>query len=226
MQVRISSSPAYALAYITLNAGESVYLEKGAMVAVSGGISASVSLADSIAGAAVRKLLVHEQFFQGLYTASVTGAWVAAAPAFPGDVAVVDVGSDGPLTIQSGSYLGHETTVNVSVGVTSVQKVIMREGLFAVNCSGHGLLLIASYGGLERFELQPGHKLIVDTGHIVAWSQGMSTRTGPMSGALSSTLTGEGMVLELTGPGVVYLQSRAEAQLKSFLFPDREHDAK
>ena len=226
MQVRISSSPAYALAYITLNAGESVYLEKGAMVAVSGGISASVSLANSIAGAAIRKLLVHEQFFQGLYTASVTGAWVAAAPAFPGDVAVVDVGSDGPLTIQSGSYLGHETTVNVSVGVTSVQKVIMREGLFAVNCSGHGLLLIASYGGLERFELQTGHKLIVYTGHIVAWSQGMSTRTGPMSGAMSSTLTGEGMVLELTGPGVVYLQSRAEAQLKSFLFPDREHDAK
>lgn len=226
MQVRISSSPAYALAYITLNAGESVYLEKRAMVAVSGGISASFSMADSVIGAAVRKLLVNEKFFQGLYTASVTGAWVAAAPAFPGDVAVVDVGVDGPLTIQSGSYLGHETTVSISVGVTSVQKVIMREGLFAINCNGHGLLLIASYGGLERFELQPGHKLIVDTGHIVAWSQNMSMRTGPMSGALSSSLTGEGMVLELTGPGVVYLQSRAEAQLKSFLFPAREHDTK
>lgn len=226
MQVRISSGPAYAIAYVTLNAGESVYLEKGAMVAVSGGISASFSAADSAIGAALRKILVDEKFFQGLYTASVTGAWVAAAPAFPGDVAVIDVGVDGPLTIQSGAYLGHEPTVNISVGVTSAQKVIMREGLFAMNCNGHGLLLIASYGGLERFELAQGHKLIVDTGHIVAWSQGMATRTGPMSGVVSSVLTGEGMVLELTGPGIVYLQSRAEEQLKSFLFPARGHDKK
>lgn len=226
MHVRISSGPAYALAYVTLNAGESVYLEKGAMVAVSGGISASFSVSNSVIGAALRKILVDEKFFQGVYTASVTGAWVAAAPACPGDVAVVDIGVDGPLTIQSGAYLGHEPTVDISVGVTSMQKVIAREGLFAMNCNGHGLLLIASYGGLERFELAQGHKLIIDTGHIVAWSQNMSTRTGPMSGAVSSSLTGEGMVLELTGPGVVYLQSRAEKQLKSFLFPDRYHDTK
>lgn len=226
MQVRVSSGPAYALAYITLDAGESVYLEKGAMVAMSGGIAASSSIVNGLIGAAVRKLLVSETLFQGLYTASLTGAWIAAAPAYPGDIVSVDIGVDGPLAVQSGSYLGHAPTVDISVGVTSAQKVIMREGMFAMQCKGHGLLLLASYGGLERFELLAGHKIIVDTGHIVAWSIGMATRTGPMTSIVAASLTGEGMVMELTGPGIVYLQSRAEKNLKSFLFPGREHDSK
>lgn len=222
MHFRISSGPAYALAYVTLSAGESVYLEKGSMVAMSGGVSVGSSVSGGLIGGVARKLLVEEKFFQGKYTAAVEGAWVAVGPNFPGDIAAVDLGTDGPIMLQSGSYLGHEPTVEVSVGVTNMQKIIMREGLFALNCRGDGMLLIASYGGLERFELVGGQKLIVDTGHIVAWSQGMPARSGPLSSLASSVLTGEGLVLELTGPGIVYIQSRSEKGLETFLFPDRE----
>ena len=226
MHVRIASSPAYAIAYVTLNAGEFVYLEKGSMVAMSGGISVVAGAQGGLLAAGIRAVFADEQLFQGRYEASITGAWVAAAPAYPGDVIQVDIANTGPLTLQSGAYLAHGGELRVDTGVGDLHTLLMKEGLFTINTSGTGIVLLSSYGGIEQFELARGQSLIVDTGHLVAWSTRITMRTGILGGVVAGTLAGEGLVTEIIGPGTVYIQSRAEKSMRNWISAPRGQNVK
>jgi uncharacterized protein (TIGR00266 family) len=194
------------------------------MVSMSSGIDVSATVQGGVLRSAARSLFAQEKFFTVRYTAHISGAWVAIAPRFPGDIAEVDVSPGNPLVVQSGSFLAHSQNVDVSAAVGSLQSIALREGATTLIASGEGSVVIAAYGGLERFNLNVGEQLVVDSGHIAAWSASLGFRVGPLKGIVSSALTGEGIVGEFTGPGTVFVQTRAEQQLRSWIFPEREQD--
>jgi uncharacterized protein (TIGR00266 family) len=214
------------MAYVKLDVGESVYAESGAMVSMSGGIQAGAVLSGGVLQAALRRIVAQESLVMARYTAHVQGAWVALAPRFPGDVMPIEITPSQGLIIQSGSFLAHSDGVEVSAAVGSLQTLALREGATVLTAQGSGSMLIAAYGGIERFELRAGEQLVVDSGHLAAWSATMGLRIGPLRGIVSSALTGEGLVGEFTGPGTVYAQTRAEQQLRSWLFPARHQDGR
>ncbi|ADU50468.1 protein of unknown function DUF124 [Thermaerobacter marianensis DSM 12885] len=77
-------------------------------------------------------------------------------------------------------------------------------------------------GGTGRDDgyLKPGERYVVDTGHVVAFSDGMGfqvRRAG--TGWFSSIASGEGLACEFTGPGTVYIQTRSEASFLGWLIP-------
>lgn len=226
MQVDVSSRPAYALAYVKLARDESVYAESGSMVSMSSGIEAAATLSGGVVQSAVRRLIAQESLVMARYTARVTGAWVALAPKFPGDLAPIEISPTAAVIVQSGSFLAHSDGVEVGAALGSLQSVALREGATVLAATGSGTLLIAAYGGLERFELRDGEQLVVDSGHLAAWSATLGLRVGPLRGIVSSALTGEGLVGEFTGPGTVYVQTRAEQQLRSWLYPTRQQDTR
>ena len=221
MRIDITSRPAYALAYVHLDVDESVHAEPGALVAMSHGIEVAARATGGVGRSVMRQLFVQEHFFQARYTAHLHGAWIALAPARPGDVTEVDIHGDDDVLIESGSFLAHSAGVNVTARAGSLQTVVLREGATVIRASGAGALLVSSYGAIERFELGPGEEIIVDTGHLVCWSASMGLRVGPLSGIISAALTRDGIVGQLTGPGVVYVQTRAEQQLRSWVLPKR-----
>ena len=93
------------------------------------------------------------------------------------------------------------------------------KGLIVLKVSGHGEVLVASYGAIESRELQPGEQITVDTGHVVAWSEGVTYQVRKVGNWKSTFLSGEGLVVDLTGPGVVYTQSRSQEAFLSWLIP-------
>lgn len=224
MKVDVTSRPAYAIAYVRLSRGESVFAESGALVAMSAGVEASATLSGGLVQSVARRLVASESLVMARYTAHVEGGWVSLSPRFPGDVASIDLTPSTPLYVQSGSLLGHGEGLEVGPAVGSLQSVALREGAIVLGAVGHGPLLIAAYGGLERFDLNAGEQLVVDSGHLAAWSASLGFRVGPLKGVVSSTLTGEGIVAEFTGPGTVFVQTRAEQQLRSWLLPSRSHN--
>ena len=226
MQIDYSAQPAYTVAYVRLAAGEELVCESGSMVALSAGVEVAASTGGGIMSAAVRKVLGEESFFRARYVSRVDGGWVAIAPKYPGDAATIEVAPGREMIVQTGSVLAHGVGVETDVNFTGLGGLVMREGLTVLRAHGAGQLLICSYGGLQRFTPGPGERMIVDTGHLVAWSAGMGLRMGPLSGVVSSALTGEGFVAELTGPGEVWIQTRAEASLRSWLFPTREQNSR
>lgn len=222
MRIDLTGGPAYTIAYVILDHDERVHCEPGSMVAMSGGVSGTANVPGGVVRGALRHALGTEAFFSATYHAYVHGAWVALAPRYPGDVAVLEVAPGQELAITSGALLGHAGTVDVTTGWAGLRSVVLKEGATVLSATGHGPVLVCSYGALNCVTLRDGETLIVDTGHIAAWDRSMGLRIGPLGGVVESKFTGEGMVGQFTGPGRVWIQTRAEQQLRSWLLPQRD----
>jgi uncharacterized protein (TIGR00266 family) len=224
MQTRIEVPGAYAMAYVSLSHGESIFVERDGLVAMSSGIEASTSVQGSVLKAALRKAFAEESFFMARYTAHVEGAWVAVAPKFPGDITTVELSAGRELFVESGALLALSSDVDADVRFAGISNVVLREGATMVRLSGTGTALFASYGSLLHFELPAGQQLVVDTGHLVAFTPSMSLKLGLVGGAVTAVTSGEGIAGVIAGPGEVFIQTRAERGLRSWLFPTNAQD--
>jgi uncharacterized protein (AIM24 family) len=85
--------------------------------------------------------------------------------------------------------------------------------------SGSGKLVLSSYGAIHERNLAAGETYTVDTGHLVAFSESMRFNVRPIGGLKSTLLSGEGLVVDLAGPGRLLLQTRSTQAFLSWLLP-------
>jgi uncharacterized protein (AIM24 family) len=76
---------------------------------------------------------------------------------------------------------------------------------------------VASFGALDMHPLQAGERMVVDSGHIVAYDAYIAMKAQTTGGVMKSLKSGEGIVLEITGPGLVWTQSRNPNGLVTWL---------
>lgn len=221
MRVDVVSSPSYAMAYLTTEPGEEITVERGGLVAMSSGISVAAGVGEGgLVKAGLRRAMGGESFFVGQYTSHMSGAWLAVAPSFPGDIGILEVGPNSPWTITTGAFLAGEKTVSPDLAYGGFKLAMLHEGLTALRLNGRGTALVAAYGGLEKMIVREGQEIVIDTGHLVAWTTGMSLRLGTLGGVVTTNVIGEGLVGVFSGPGEIYVQTRAEGPLRNWLFPD------
>lgn len=217
MQTEIKFSPSFAMANVTLSPGEQIKAEAGVMIAKS----PSVEIATSTQGGflkGLRRSLGGESFFMNTFTAGPEGGEVAFAPPLPGDIVAWNL-SGQTIYLQSGSYLASAARVDVDAKWGGAKTFFSGEGLVMLKVSGHGELLVSSYGAIESRELRPGETHTVDTGHMVAWSDTVQYNVRKVGNWKSTMLSGEGLVVDLTGPGMIYLQTRSQHAFLSWLLP-------
>ena len=217
MQIQIKHSPAFASATVTLGPNEQVKAESGAMIMKT----PSVNIDTSTQGGFMKGLkrsFGGESFFMNTFTAGPEGGEVAFAPDLPGDVVTWTLAGQ-TVFLQSGAYLASAMGVEVDSKWGGAKTFFSGEGLIILKVSGHGDVLVAAYGAIESRELQAGEQITVDTGHIVAWSEGVSYQVRKVGGWKSTILSGEGLVVDLTGPGVIYTQSRSPEAFLGWLIP-------
>ena len=225
MKVSFHSKPSYALAVCSLSYGESLRAEAGAMACMSAGVTVKADTGPGgLRKGLMRKAFGGESLFMGRYQADVEGAWVALAPKYPGDIEEVHIQPDVGLVAESGSLLALSEGVDADVKWAGAKSIILREGATLLHLEGQGNALICTYGGIVRNDLAAGQTMIVDTGHLVAYSDTISMRVGPLSGLLTAQFSGEGLVAELRGPGSVYVQTRSETEIRSWLLPQRRQN--
>ena len=61
--------------------------------------------------------------------------------------------------------------------------------------------------------------IVVDTGHVVAWEGDLRYAIRRAGGLKSTLFSGEGLVLEFTGQGTVWLQTRNLGAFLSWITP-------
>lgn len=88
-----------------------------------------------------------------------------------------------------------------------------------LRCSGEGELILSSYGAIHELTLAEGQSYTVDTGHLVAFSEKIGFEIRTVGGVKSTLLGGEGLVIDLRGPGRVLLQTRSEGAFLDWLLP-------
>jgi uncharacterized protein (TIGR00266 family) len=121
--------------------------------------------------------------------------------------------------VQSGSYVASAIGIELDTRWSGAKTFFASEGLIMLRARGSGTLLLSSYGAIHDVTLAPGQKYIVDTGHLVAFTEGMDFEVRTVGGLKSTLFSGEGLVVDLTGPGRVLLQSRSTDQFLAWLIP-------
>jgi uncharacterized protein (TIGR00266 family) len=218
MKVEIQYRPSYALAVVSLDPNESIQAEAGAMVSMSPGLVMDTGTKGGIMGALKRSVLGGESFFMNTYQAPANGGQISLAPALPGDMAVIELSNE-PLMVQSGSYVASSAGITIDTKWSGAQTFFAREGLIMLKCSGSGTLVLSSYGAIHEMPLTEGQSHTVDTGHLVAFTEGMGFKVRTVGGMKSTLFSGEGLVVDLTGPGKVLMQTRSDDAFLSWLIP-------
>jgi uncharacterized protein (TIGR00266 family) len=214
----ILHQPSYSLAVVQLQAEQSILAEAGAMVSMSANVELQSQMKGGIFGA-LKRAAGGESAFVSTFTARGGAGEVSFAPGGPGDIAAIEM-SNQVFYVQSSSYLAGDASLVVDTKWGGAKTFFGGEGLFVLQVTGTGLLLVSSFGAIHRKRLAPGERYVVDTGHLVAW-EGTTQYTlrKAASGFFRSMVSGEGIVAEFAGPGEILIQTRNLAAFAGLLRP-------
>lgn len=207
MQEEIIFSPDYAVARLTMRAGETIIAEPGAMIGMTPNISLKGQMAKGgFLGSLKRGLLGGESFFTSTFTAE-GDAELLLGMGQPGDIICLELNQE-TVFVQSGGFIACTEGIKVDTSWGGVHSFFGRMGLFLLKISGTGKLFIGAFGALHPVDIPPGQDFIIDNGHVVCFSENTSF-TIDKSGGFKTFLTGgEMLVCRFRGPGRVWLQTR------------------
>ncbi len=219
MKHEVLFRPSYSLLKLELNSGESISAEPGAMVSMSDGVEIETKTGGKgFLGALKKSILGGESFFINTFKASKGAGKIFLAPSFPGDIHVLELNNE-TIYAQSGSYIASSPDIEIDTKWGGAKTFFSKEGIFLLKINGKGKVFLSSYGAIHEIQLKSGEKHIVDTGHIVAFTEGVEYKVKKIGGLKSTLFSGEGLVCELTGPGKIWIQSRSMDTLLSWLLP-------
>lgn len=216
---KIEHQGAFALAVVNLQPEQQINAEAGAMVSMSGNVELYSEMKGGVFGA-LKRAVGGESAFVSTFTARGGTGEVTLSSGAPGDIAGIEMQNQ-VFKVQSSSYLAGDTSLKVETKFGGARTIFGGEGLFVLEVSGTGLLLLSSFGAIHRKTLRPGEIYVVDTGHLVAWEGQMqyNLRKAAKSGFFRSMMSGEGLVAEFQGPGEILIQTRNLAALAALLRP-------
>jgi len=217
MEIEILHRPSYSLALARLAANERIRAEPGAMVSHSAGVEIETKMEGGLFKSLGRAVLGGESLFQNFWKAGPQGGEVTLAPELPGDIALI-VMEGRPILVQSGCFMASEESVEINAKLSG-KAFLAGEGLSILEASGTGNLLTSSYGAIYEKTLGAGEKYIVDSSHLVAFDGSVGVQPRTVGGFKSTLLSGEGLVIEMTGPGRLYIQTRSPQALINWIIP-------
>ncbi len=221
MQEHIEYNPSYTLLTVQMDAGEAIKVEPGGMAAMSGCEMETKSSGGFLKG--LKKALVGgESFFLNTFTAGTSGGWISLAPGAPGDIKWFDLEPGQELFIQSGSFLACTTNVEFDTKFEGFKGFFSGESLFFIRAwanQGTGRIYYNSYGAMKEIAVQPGQIVTVDTGHLVAYDSGLDYQINKVGGMKSLMFGGEGLVMNFSGQGTIWIQTRNIPSLAGLILP-------
>ncbi|WP_202320249.1 TIGR00266 family protein [Archaeoglobus neptunius] len=211
MEYRIVGRPSYSLVELKLKNGEEVVAETGAMVYMKN-VELKTEMKGGLLGGLKRSLLGGESLFLNRFVSKGDGL-IGLAPPYQGDI--VHLSLNGRIFAQSGAFLASSPDVSIDTKWGGAKTFFSGEGIFLLKLEGSGDLFLSSFGSIEEIEVDG--TLRVDTGHIVAFEDSLSFRVTKAGGLKATLLSGEGLVVDFSGSGRVWIQTRSVADYVGWL---------
>lgn len=215
MDIDIRYKPSFATIFLTLEPGESIIAESGAMIAMDAALTMKTEFNGGFLSGVLKKFFGGESLFVNRFiNATRQSLQVVLSQSTIGDIAEAQV-YEKNLCFQPGAYIASTPDIKLGVRWAGLASWFSGEGLFKLQASGQGTVFFGAYGGLTRKKINGD--FIVDTGHLVAYESGIKMSVKMAGGLLGSITSGEGFVNKVTGKGTIYLQSRSIDGLVQFL---------
>lgn len=206
IEYEVIHKPVFTLLKTKLRLGQSIRAEAGAMVYMRN-VNMETSAGGGILSSLKRSVLGGESFFMNTFMCPSGEGEVGFAPPYAGDVVCLDLKNE-TWFCQGGSYLCSSPELDIDTKFQGLKGLVSREGLFFLKISGTGQLFVSIFGAIEEHELA-GDEFIIDTGHLVAFQEGIDYQIRTVGGIKSTVFSGEGLVARLYGRGKFLLQTRS-----------------
>ena len=213
MKFSMDSHMQFPLVELSLNQGETVFIQRGSMVYHTPNVSLNTQLNASASGlgrfvkAVGRSMVSGESTFITQAVAESDNGNLALAPDTPGQVIALELGEK-QYRLNDGAFLALDGTAFYTMERQSIGKALFggQGGLFVMTTQDQGTLLANAFGSIKKIELQ-NQEVTIDNAHVVAWSQSLDYDIHLENGFWQSIGTGEGVVNTFRGTGEVYVQS-------------------
>lgn len=195
------------VAVCSLQRGEALYCEAGAMSWMTDGIRMETE--GGGIGKVFGRMFSGETLFRNRYTAERDGE-IAFASSFPGSIIAVELSAGRTVIAQKRSFLACDSGVDMEI---FFQKRLGKgffggEGFIMQKFSGNGTVLLEIDGSAVEYLLEAGQRMIVDTGHLAMMDGTCSIDIEMVRGAKNIFLGGEGLFnTYISGPGKIVLQT-------------------
>jgi uncharacterized protein (TIGR00266 family) len=214
---------------IILDPGETVIAEAGVMNYMTDGVRFETRMGDGSSSGVLGKLwgmgkrmLTGESLFMTHFSnAGKSQARVAFAAPYPGTVVPIQLAEHGgTLICQKDAFLcaAYGTAVGINFNKRLGAGFFGGEGFILQKLEGDGLAFVHAGGTVIRKELN-NQTLRLDTGCLVAFSQGIDYDIALAGGLKSMLFGGEGIFLAtLKGTGTVWVQSLPFSRLAERIY--------
>ena len=198
---------------VNLGYGESIQVERGAMayssnVELQGKMNTNKSGLGGLLSALGRSLTSGESFFMTHATGQAEGAFIGIAPAVPGKIVNLPIGSR-QYRLNTGVFLACDSSVSYNMVSQNMDGAFLggTGGFFVMETQGQGDMLVSAFGDIIELTVTQDRPLTIDNEHVVAWDSSLDYNIQVASGIFGFT-TGEGLVNQFYGNGRVLIQTR------------------
>lgn len=220
MQYEITGTP-LPVVILSLEAGEQIKTDKGAMSWMSPNMEMSTNAGGGI-GKAFGRMFSGESMFQNVYTCKGGPGLLACASSFPGEILAVQVSPSNSVVAQKSAFMASEMGVEMSVHFQKKAGAgfFGGEGFVLQKFTGNGYVFLEIDGSLKEYNLAAGQSLVVDTGNLAAMDASVTVDIQTVKGIGNALFGGEGLFnTVVTGPGRVWLQTMPRNVMADALAP-------
>ncbi|MEG0775678.1 TIGR00266 family protein [Clostridium sp.] len=209
------------VAVCSLNQGEKLFSESGAMGWMSGNIAMDTNMTGGFFKG-IGRALSGESLFLNYFTCSSLNGSIAFPSSVPGKIIAKELFPGETIICQKGTFMAAEISVKLDIHFKKKFSVGIfgGEGFILQRITGPGIVLLEFDGHVEEVNLAPNEIIKVDTGHVAAFEPSVGFDIEVVKGFKNIFFGGEGLFLTtLRGPGKVYLQTMPLQNLASKLTP-------
>ena len=217
LEYEIVKNPMGLIEFV-LNKDEKIVAEAAAMVYIRGNIRTETRMRK---GGFLKSLkaaaLGGESFFVNEFIAEEDDCKLGLTGNMLGDIEVIDVNEE--FIVQSGAFVCSTIDLTLDTKWQGFTKGIFGSNLFMLKTVGTGQMFVNGWGGILKKELERGEKMILDNYQLVALSSTASYRITKHGNFKTTLFGGEALVIEIIGPGTVYLQTKNIMEFARALIP-------
>ncbi|KAG8908947.1 hypothetical protein FRB99_000050 [Tulasnella sp. 403] len=201
---RIDHRDSNTLLVVRLAPGSVVKARSGSMVTMSASIQIKGEYNISLT-----KFFTGGEMTESIFTGP---GEVMLAPDIWGDITLIELDGSTTWTISKKTFLASSAHVQRKTRSQGLSKGLFSgEGMFITEVTGVGIIFVESLGAIIKRHLQPGEELIVDNGHLVAWTTSYKIERIQAGGFMSGSATDEGLVCRCVTPRIGLLDLHAKS---------------
>lgn len=205
----IEGRPDYSFLTVQVPANETLKVEASAMATMDTHVEMKTKMKGGFG-----RFLTGENIFINGFKAQNAPAEIGIAPGTPGDLMHQYLDGN-TIFLQNSAYVASTAEVEVETKWQGMLKGFFSgESLFLIRCSGTGDLWFNTYGAIIEVDIMDNY--VVDTGNIVAFTEGLDYEITKVGGYKSLFFSGEGFVCRFSGQGKVWIQTRSAQAFASW----------